>query len=343
MSFSHTFDGPLVIAHDWHQITCRYGEALHPGPLSLGSFNPGQILGNESIIANWGDGVWAASESSHTKNAMRLSSSRLRKQGFQSIWSPPVAAHSHNAESLRGRASGTAVVSSLPMYAYPSQMPEAVAKSSRCVEAIVDLGGSSMYIASLYGPANGVAHFDPWALLSAGYAFQHALAFRGPAAVVGDFNTEAEAIPYLSALRKRGWVDAALYDAHRRSSEPRPTCKDKSRKTYIFVNPVLLQALEWCDTIEQYDFDAHPLLLAKFNWDILRQDRLVWHLPQSLDPISINRELLDERAVNVCESRKHAFEQALQYRHVDEAFRQVNVAFEQVIAGAAVDESHPST
>lgn len=145
----------------------RYGEADHPGPFSLGTFNPGQLYNNEDAVMNWGPGIWAGSETSHTKNAYQISRSRFKKAGFNTLWSNPVEAHSHHQGSLRGKASGVAIVASMPMQKYPSAMPEELRSSSRCLDAIVQITpDTSMYLASIYGPTHGVTFYDPWAIMA---------------------------------------------------------------------------------------------------------------------------------------------------------------------------------
>ena len=109
----------------------RYGEALHPGPLTVGTFNPAQMYGSEDAIKDWGQGIWAASETAHTVTAQAVSISRFKGMGFNSIWSPPVNCHNNNTGALRGKASGTAVVTHLPIAKYPADLPSDVMRTSR--------------------------------------------------------------------------------------------------------------------------------------------------------------------------------------------------------------------
>ena len=61
------------------------------------------------------------------------------------------------------------------------------------VESLVNVGnGTNMFVACPYGPTHKTTFFDPWALLSAvcKETFDHALAFKGPAIIMGDFDVE---------------------------------------------------------------------------------------------------------------------------------------------------------
>lgn len=320
----------------------RIGEARNPGPLTLGSFNPGQLLGSEDVVCNWGPGIWGASETSHTKTACGLIRSRFKAKGFNVQWSKPVDAHSHHADSLRGKATAVAVVSNFNLMPYPGSSPSSIIDASRSIETLAQLTSSvSMFVSSIYGPTHGVTFYDPWAVLGdiCRHVFPRALAFRGPAAIVGDFNAELDQCPFWPALRQRGWVDAAQHDAARRGCQPKPTSKNNSRKTFILVNPVLLQALTWCDTREDYDFDTHPLLAAEFNIDSICRDRVVWSLPMTTDELFFNPQDMEEVCKATVEIREHKYLKALRENNLGEAMRQVNVAFEEVLAGSCDSET----
>ena len=44
----------------------RIGEASHPGPFVISTFNPTQLLGHEQSISQWNRGIWTGCETSHT-------------------------------------------------------------------------------------------------------------------------------------------------------------------------------------------------------------------------------------------------------------------------------------
>lgn len=211
----------------------RVGEAHNPGPcssLTVGNFNPGQILGHEDTTAAWGSGIWTASETSHTIAAQKASTAKLRLRGLRSHWSQPVASQAFNDGSLRGRAGGTAVISDFPIANYPGVSDEVAVASSRFNECLVNLGeGVNMYVATLYGPTHAGRYFDPWAILRTICiaAFEHGHAFQGPAIIAGDLNIDIEECPHWQDMVKRGWVDAADFDAKRRGTFPSPTSKGK--------------------------------------------------------------------------------------------------------------------
>eukprot|EP00435_Cladocopium_sp_Y103_P029385 s1966_g7.t1 len=276
---------------------------------------------------------------------MNVSRARFRKAGFQTAFSPPVAKHTRDAGLFRGRASGTCLVSHLRLKPYPAALSSVAEHSSRVVESLVDIGdGTNMYVASLYGPTHTTTFFDPWALLSAvcKETFDHALSFKGPAMIMGDFNVELDEVPRWSALKRAGWTDAAELDACRRGVAPSFTSKDKVRKSFILINAQLTQALTWCDTIEEYEFDAHPLLAADFDVETILRPVTKWWLPVSTDRYMFDPDLMEEQAIALLDERKEKFDQALAVGDGEEALRQVNLVFESCLQQSCVDSTGQS-
>eukprot|EP00435_Cladocopium_sp_Y103_P053832 s505_g17.t1 len=196
-----------------------------------------------------------------------------------------------------------------------------------------------MFVASVYGPTHTTTFIDPWAILSklCAEVFDHALAFKGPAVVMGDFNVVIEDLPRWNAMKAAGWVDAAQFDATRRQCQPQPTSKDKARKSFILINPMLVQAMQWCGTIEEYEFDAHPLLAADFDVEVMSRPVEKWWLPVTTDQYLFDHDLLHESASKQTELLRDKFQTALERRDGDEAFRQFNLAFENCLKDSCVD------
>ena len=318
----------------------RIGEADHPGPMRLGTFNPHQILNKEEVIVEWGPGIWAGAETSHTIDAMKVSKARFKKAGFHSSWSSPVAKHTADAGLYRGKASGTCVISHLKLKPYPAVPTTLAEQSSRLSECLVDVGnGTHMYVAAMYGPTHTTTFFDPWAILCGicTEVFDHDLAYKGPAVIMGDFNVDIDKIPRWTAMQRAGWIDAAAFDANRRGVCPNPTSKNKVRRSFILLNSRLAQALEWCDTIEEFEFDSHPLLAADLNVEAITRPLSKWWLPASTDPYMFDPALMETSAERCIIEQGPKFENALHHADGDEAMRQINIAFDQCLASSCVD------
>ena len=110
----------------WHG--CRIGEAKNPGPNSATSsyinvaiVNPTSMKGKidtfASLEKNHGVKLFAISETSATENVQKQLTKELARKKLRVCWSPPVLPQRHlpsGFECQRGRASGTAVISTFP-------------------------------------------------------------------------------------------------------------------------------------------------------------------------------------------------------------------------------------
>ena len=328
-----------ICLYDWFRF-CRVGEADNPGPLQIGSFNPGQIFNHEATVVEWSDGIWTASETSHTLPAMLASKATFRKNGINSWWSKPVNSHSSNAGSFRGKASGTAIFSQYNIQPYPCELPDDVFQSSRLTEALVDVGeGLKIYVASLYGPTHNRTLQDPWALLYKifGCACDHAASYQGPAVITGDLNACLQDIELWKVMETKGWHDAALHYSIRTGIPPQATCRGNSRKTFILINTAMLQALQSCEVVEDFSFDSHPLLLAKFDLCAMKRNRSVWSIPITTDHLLFDTELLRQNDILVNHDREPKFQDALDRCDSDAVYQQLNLAFEDIFAKSCID------
>lgn len=94
--------------------------------------------------------------------------------------------------------------------------------------------------------------------------------------------------------------------------------------------------------MEDFEFDAHPLLAADFDLDVVIRPISKWWLPVSSDRYMFDTELLEEHAVHILEERRDKFVQALAHDDGDEAMRQFNLAFEACLQNSCVDSTGQS-
>eukprot|EP00438_Fugacium_kawagutii_P019036 Skav208703 [mRNA] locus=scaffold42:434516:439452:- [translate_table: standard] len=229
----HEGDPPRIFAE-------RYGEAENPGPqkLRIGSFNPHQVLGHEETVWAWGEGIWTASETSHTITAQGISAARFKKKKLHSVWSPPVP-------SVR--------------------------------------------------------------------------------------------LAFLDSMVKRGWIDAAAFDADRRFSKPMPTSRGDSRKTFILMNKCLVPSLVHCDIHQTFEFDTHPLLVAELDLDTVLTPQHVWNLPASTDGCFFDDDLMSEVVMTEQHARETKFQRAIACGDANEALHQINLVFETAMQQSCVE------
>ena len=267
-----------------HAQVWRVGEALNPGPVVVRTFNPAQLLGHESEICKWPDGIWTASETSHTVAALGVLKRRFHQNDVHSVFSQPVEKHSNNAGSYRGKAMGTAILSRLQLVPYPMELEHDVKASCRFSDALVHLGhGVRAYVCVAYAPpinnctyANGEKVFLN-AILP---GLQRATNYKGPALITGDFNRDLGDCIFWESLRAKGWHDCAELAWMMHQKVPEPTCKDAARRSFILVNDIMAKFFKDCGTVDHHMFDAHPVLEATFDVGESPCWKQVWSLPE---------------------------------------------------------------
>lgn len=235
---------------------------------------------------------------------------------------------------------GVANISSMPLQPFPCEHTAEVASMSRIVENVVHVGeGTNIYVATLYGPTQGPAHSSPWTMLRSlcSVAFSHAHAYRGPAIVVGDFNVDIDQVTGWSYMKSQGWIDTAAFDATRRGTTPAATCRNKTRRTFILANQQMISSLIHCDVEEHFDFDSHPLLVAEFGLEMVLQQKRIWHLPTTTDTEFFDTDLLRSASDASQNNRGSKFEDAIEHGNLEEAWRQVNLVFDESIVAACVE------
>ena len=317
----------------------RVGEAQNPGPWSLRTFNPTQLLGHEEEISKWPQGIFTASETSHTATAQNVIAKRFRKVDMNGIYSHPAEVHTATWGAYRGKAVGTAILSRFPMKPYPVPVDDAVHKSSRFSDAVVTVGQLPMYISVVYGPPpSSWAHENAEKIFLQAMlpALQRALAWKGPAVISGDFNRDLHDCSFWPMLKQLGWVDCAELAWEKFQFLPQPTCKDSTRKSFLLINNALAPHMTQCKTVDHHMFAAHPVLEAVFDHTYAPLTKQVWSLPRSLDEYMFDPELLHENANYVCKQRQAKFQECLQKHDADDAAREFALAFEDTIRMSAV-------
>ena len=318
----------------------RYGEARHPGPWVIRTFNPTQLLGREEEICKWPDGVWTGAETSHTVAAQHVIRSKFRANDVQCLLSAPVEVHKANSGVYRGKASGTALLSRFPMRPYPQPLDPVVAASSRFCDGVVHVGhGLHVYVCVVYGPATNTQLYedpDRVFLNSILPGIQRASTFKGPAVITGDFNRNLVDCPFWDILQQQGWSDAAELAWERFRHVPEPTCKDLTRKSFLLLNREMTMHFQQCKTVEHYVFYDHPVLEAVFDSPTMPLYKQVWKLPRSFDDLMVDPELMEQESQKLCEIEGPAFQQALAEGRADDALSLFARAYENAVKGSAV-------
>lgn len=299
------------------------------------------MLGREHDLEGWPVGVWSACETSHTQAAQQVMQARFKKKGIKCVFGPCVEKHTNNAGIYRGKAAGTAIFSKMPLVPYPEQPDAEVLRICRFNDALVRVNSfTQIYIAAIYGPPeSNVTYTDGDKIfnVAAAPALRRATAYKGPAAITGDFNRDLDKCGWWDSLRRLGWHDAALLANERFGQPLSPTCKNRTRKSFILVNDFLASRLMACQTTAHHLYDAHPVLEAVFDMEVEDVQQQVWTLPKSLDDYIFDPNMLQQFACEQYDKHAENFHEYLQDGDTERAFRIFHTCFEETFKHAAVD------
>ena len=331
------------------KLYVRVVEATNPGPGSQDAhkfhvvhYNPTAIFGKLDDICSLPLGVHLVAETSHTRNALRITKNQLFSKNIHSLWSEPVVPYTNTFDSLRGMAGGTAILSHRPLKSAGALLPEPPVDPQRVNTAFIQIKPHLMgFVASIYGPPKNSRYCAPEAITDALFSnvVRAALAFQGPAIIAGDFNTDLDSLSLWPKLQALGWFDAAMFHAQRNDTEPENTCKDATRHSFILCSKEWMCGFCSCKIIDFNMFSAHPVLaleteLPDFNIPIYK-----WVLPQSFDDFISDSTTAQEVATRQLDGAKHKIESFKQQGDVDALGLLWTQIAENTLASAATDSS----
>lgn len=188
-------------------LSTRVGEAANPGPwrnsdrstrLKCCVLNPTAMYGKTEQIVGMGADVLFVSETSATSLAQSSISKELSTWGYRAFWSPPVEkkfATTDNRPSLRGEASGTAVVTNLFSRQSRIQIPKVVDETCRLATCVVSIANLDVLMVSVYGfPDNHTYQGTKLTDILVTHIYNIVTETKLPFIIGGDFNTPPPSI-----------------------------------------------------------------------------------------------------------------------------------------------------
>lgn len=323
-------------------ITCRFGEADNPGPcdLAIATCNPTTIWNKQEQILKLCPAIVGLSETAATQQVQAQLSKWYKDRCLFSHWSAPVGTQGTSTAGFRGLAGGTAIVSSYPIRSSLIDLPPEVCQSTRFCDAHIQIVPHRfLYMASIYGPTVAYKYADHIALRDCLFnqAVERAMAFRGPAVIVGDFNAPLESLASWAILQRNGWIDTAEVSSRVNGHQLEPTSCNTVRHSFILANPELARSLKSCRTTNHHMFSTHPVLKAVFDTDCLCMPTVRWTLPRSFDAYQADFAIAQATAQELLLKSSQRWTEALQHQDVDELARRWTNTAEQVLANSAVD------
>ena len=228
-----------------------------------------------------------------------------------------------SAGSFRGKSSGVAVSSVLPVFSFEDERVSAcVWASCRLVHSVVQCGHLPIHVLVAYlhpcAYVGSEKHEINSRILAAAACLLEGL--HGPALLVGDWNAPADTFEPVRMLQEQfGYRDVAVMCSDRDGGTPAPTCKGATRHSFIFASPDATRFVQSCWVGAHFDLDAHSVLFARFAFPNGNPSVLKWLAPASLDAANVDVEAANEAAPGVADTFFESVAVALDQDDLDKA------------------------
>ena len=293
------------------ELGVRIGEARHPGP---GSNTFRMCITNPTCVSNKFDvyndllrlhncQLISMSETAATLHVQKDTTRRFRSKKCKLLWSPPVQPLTQTISGIahsRGRASGVAVLSSLPIRPSRLDLDASWATTARFVHGIVRMAESHVQVVTLYcEPVHGSNQvaFNSELLQM---ALEQVSVIPLPYVILGDFSmpvTSSEAWPQLAAA---GCLSLdVLFE--QRFAEPMPaTCNGATITDNAIISPCLVGCVENIRGLESTWFATHaPVLFdLKLPGSTIYMRRL--KMPKQLVSLNLDDDAFDTPGISEC-------------------------------------------
>ena len=283
---------------------CRVGEALHPGPSQSPSLcrfaitNPtsigSKVATYQELASQFQIHSFAAAETAATTLTQKAFAAAIKP--FRVSWSARCANHRARADqlvSVRGKASGVALLSRSPVRPALATVPPEWQTTCRIAHHVMDVHGFHIQVVTLYGQTPGGHHdakgYNDKLLQAAITAIQ---ALPLPALICGDFNMEPCAIPCFESLKQQGFHDLRFLYRMKYGTDMPPTCKDATWPDQAILCPALTARLSSIQVLQDWHFDAHKVVTFDLEMRDV-QPEYHWALPSSCIELPIDQGCLE--------------------------------------------------
>ena len=268
-------------------LLCRVGEASVPGPeaheWSIGIFNSAGLPGKAHLVPDSAD-VWAVSETHLSRKGTKIFCNALKRADspYRLLTGPPVPPRFIGSDL--GAYSGVGFLSKHPIRRVPNSWPQVVYDSSRLEVATFPISNFWVTGLVLYGAPTGPTH--PRAREVTNDLINHACdrlqCCKGPAFIGGDINQDLQYVPAVSRLAAMGYVEIQDLCYRQTGQLPRPTCKHKTQRDFLWISPQLVSAFLRCEIDHDVWID-HATVRAVFSGVAADLQTWCWPQPAALD------------------------------------------------------------
>lgn len=302
-----------IIQHVHYHPTdgCRIGEAKNPGPVSQGFLlkccllNPTAIYNKVDIITRFDSQIFQIAETSATAAIQIATQPEFKSKGFQTHWSPAVAAHGGVAleeTSYRGQATGVSIHSQHPLRPSRVKLPDDI-DHTRILSSIVQIGEWKIHFVTVYGyPSCHPKSKDRTNNLLE-VAADIVTQINLPAIISGDFNHPLETLGAGQTLARCGYINLKQKFQELYSEQMPFTCREVTSPDQVLISPLLQDFVTSINVDKQKDFSDHDPILYQLKLPIQPPMISVLRLPKTWltfqpDPILLEKHFVTFAKLN---------------------------------------------
>ena len=249
----------------------------------VGAANPSGLAGKETVCSSLPAGIWGMSETHLTSIGVTTvrRGFKFAKSKF-SYYVPGSPARHRAGGTASGEYVGVGVLSSFPTRALPASQSGMAWSSGRIAMVATLVGGEWVQGGVVYGYTPGPTHQDTVCrtqelLEQVGSRIVHQSC--GLRYICGDWNHTLDKLPIVAEWERKGWREVQQLAFQKWGVQIQNTCKNSTRKDFVFVSPELAAKLESVE-VEQ-TFADHATVHGVFRLGKMELDHW-WRKPQPL-------------------------------------------------------------
>ena len=267
-------------------LLVRVGEARVPGPVewSIGVCNPAGLMNKCHLFPLEEADVWLVAETHLTSSGVRGFRKGIRAQHRSPSWFVPGHPVKQRSKiSDHGTWSGVGVLTKHACQALPHDWSPWAFESSRLLAFTSFVNHMWLSGVVMYGLPTGPTHPQAKARTNAlvQEAVRRVLCMDGPRIFGGDFNHDLDELPALDTLYNHNFVEVQDLLFLQQGVSPKPTCKMKTRRDYLFISPELIPMFKGVEVNHTHWID-HASVIANFQGSANDLIRYPWPVPKPI-------------------------------------------------------------
>lgn len=261
--------------------------------------NPTSVRGKQrefqALLNNHHCNVIALAETSATIDTQFDTTRQLKKLGLHATWSNPVQPQSTRIDgqpSLRGRAGGTAMFTSLPCRASRHPTNEYWKSTTRLLHVVLTVGTTDIQVFVLYGATSSLPNAVQFNEDLISEAVHQSQLLPLPTIIMGDFNMKIQETKPYQTLFAKGYRSIDHVYSTKYGSVMPPSCNEATNPDLAIISPELLGYITHVSVDKTKLFDTHDPVVFSLELPSTPPSVLRYQIPKSWSDFPIQQDQL---------------------------------------------------